>query len=289
MRDGTPDDVQQAYLAVTGGARPSPTPVRNPARRAAGALFAACAVVALVNTVLSTTTPLRLVAGTHAALFAVAAVVLLVGRGGVGAGLGTAVGFMVFGEYVALLSFHATDRFAMLTVATAALGLVAGVAAARDRTPSVRSGTPLGWSLAAVLAGFGTVTAADLPWYHLGGDGLSVDCCAITGQSGWPLVATFARLFVLALLLVSVVTAGRTTRSTGGYLGIALAGLVSMVWPVYEVLSTPGMSPEFGIWLAAAAFLPPLLYGLAGLRRSLPPPTVVAPARAWRPPVGGRP
>jgi hypothetical protein len=284
MLDGTPGGAQRAFFGVPGGGGPYPaTTSRNPARRVSGILFVACAVIAAVNAAVSATTPTLVIGLAHAAVFAVAAVTLLVGHGAVGGGIATAVGFMVFGEYVALLSFDATDRFDLVALGTALIGLAAGITATSDRTPPVRSATPLGWTLAAAVAGFGTVIAVDLPWYHLGGNGpISVDCCAISDESGWPMFATFARLFFLAMLLVWVIGSGRTTRSTGGYLGIALAGLVAMVSPVYDALTVPDMSPQFGLWLGVAVFLVPLLYGLAGLRRSLPPPTAVSPSRLWK-------
>jgi hypothetical protein len=282
---GAPQEVRQAYLEATVGGQPvTEVAAGNQARRLALGLLGAAGACALVDVEQAGSTALRVVAAAHVAAFVIAAAVLRLGRGAVGVGLGTAVGFMVFGADFGLLSLHATDRFDLLILASAMLGLAGGIAAARDRTPSVRSGVPLGWSLTAVVAGFGTVTAADLPWYHTGGPGPSVDCCPILEQSGWSMVAAFARLFVLAILLVWVAGTGRTTRSTGGYLGIALAGLAGMAGPVYTALTTPDVSPDLGIWIGAAAFLLPLLYGLGGLRRSLPPPTVVAPTRAWRPP-----
>ena len=287
--DGTPDGVREAYLAVTGGGdRPRPALMWSPARRVAGVLFGLCTGLAAANAALATGTGLRLAATASALLAALATVALLAGQRAVGAGFAIAIGFLVFGQNITLLSFHATDRYDMLALAGSVVGLVAACFAVRDRVPPVRTSTPLGWWTAAIITGFGTVTALDLPWYRIDtGGGPAVDCCpVITDLSGWPMVATLGNLFVLAMLLVWAAGVGRTTRTSGAYLGIALAGLVDLVGPLYAGLTVDGQKLLFGAWLAAGVLVPMLLYGLYGLRRSLPPPVAMTPRRLMRPPPG---
>ncbi len=234
-----------------------------------------------------------LIALAATAVYLVSAFALLRGRTGLGAGLALGAGVVSLAGNVSLMSFQETGAYYLLNLVACVVAALAGLVAASTAVPERPAALNPTWLAVLGIAVVGTIVAFNLPWMRIviagqaGTNTVVFDCCAAYQADDWGLATDIAQMLAVAVLLGWSAIRGVTPRAVGVAIGVALAGLASMVSTLYQGLNYIGESLLPAIWLAVGVLV--LLLAVALVEAGRLPAGEVSRERSpgWPPDAGG--